>query len=134
MVGMSPPRSTPVPFGGRCPSARRLARILDVADLTAAVDLENLSERWPPVARVPAEDRRNGAARLRACYAGRRLVIACGPEVSRALGGPPQPLSATRTGDWLVACIPHPSGRNRWWNAGGGEERVRRFLEALAAD
>lgn len=73
-----------------------------------------------------------------------RLVVVLGTQVRAALGLPlVRPLERTRTvlpttpsGDAQVAldwlAIPHPSGRNRWYNEPGNRERTGAMLLELA--
>jgi hypothetical protein len=66
-----------------------------------------------------------------------RIVLCWGPRVGQALGlEPDKPLwSASLVSpsgvNHVVAGIPHPSGRNRWWNDAANREEARLFVRML---
>ena len=82
---------------------------------------------------VPAA--RTAAAFLLPELAGRTVVV-LGAQVRAALGLPrTEPLVWRRSGpfkfDWIA--VPHPSGRNLWYNEPGRRDEVGAMLWALAA-
>lgn len=114
-----------------------LARIelpcLTLAQYYQAFERANLinAREWKP---TPA---RREAARLR----GRlresrgRVVVALGREVRDLLKVPPEwpwvlPLDM---GGWTVRCLPHPSGRCRWYNGPNERQLAAMMLAELAA-
>ena len=130
VVGECAPRGgDPLSLDGM--SGRRLAELLN--GLT--YETRNLCEReWDDVA-ARAEWRR-----IRGEIAGKRVtVILLGRRVSRAAGLARMDL-LTWGNMWAdesdqygvrVGLLPHPSGRNRWWNDPDNQEAARRFLCAV---
>lgn len=61
-----------------------------------------------------------------------RVVVVLGTEVRKALGlAPAEPLSCNDAGGFRWVAVPHPSGRNRWFNEPANFELSRRVLAAL---
>jgi len=120
-------------------STLALARLAgcDYATLTARADFRNLlsafpgrrASNWGDVfdARAAAE----AAARLSTELTG--LAICLGRNVARAFGrGELPPLSIVALSDELsLALLPHPSGRNRWYNNPANRAAAARFLRDL---
>jgi uracil-DNA glycosylase len=122
IVGQAPGRGADgcVPFS-EGPTLRRMADLCGVSrdEFPAMFDLVNLIDYWPGRAgdgdAFPMAEARERAAAM--SVAGRPLVLLAGRAVERAFG--------LRRGDWFevrdlrgapCAVVPHPSGRNRWWN------------------
>lgn len=127
--------------GGRV--GRRLA---DAAGLTedqfaATFERWNLLDAWPGRAGEKGDLFPRGAAsaaaeRLLPMLDGHHVVL-LGWNVERAFGlGIDAPMvwrqHEWRSGEMLVAVLPHPSGVNLWWNDAGNVERARAFLSGLA--
>lgn len=64
---------------------------------------------------------------------GRPFIILAGVNVARAFGVEPTFLTWQTLRGVPAAVIPHPSGRNRWWNDQAKTERVREFLRTAFA-
>lgn len=61
-----------------------------------------------------------------------RVVVVLGTEVRKALElAPAEPLSCNDAGGFRWVAVPHPSGRNRWFNEPANFERSRRVLAVL---
>lgn len=75
--------------------------------------------------RFPIAEARVAARALRPLFAGRQVIL-LGRNVADAFHG----YGGVPFLHWHkhVAVIPHPSGRNRWWNDPTNQERVRDFL------
>lgn len=145
LVGQAPSRSsrpdTPLTGG------RSGARIQELAGLTLLEYVRlfarcNLMSAWPGAAGAKGDAFPRGAARAAAAEIAPalrgRIVVAVGLGVARALGaefGFPvglEFLAWTTVGDVEIACLPHPSGVNLWWNDPANVRRARRFLMRLA--
>ncbi len=121
---------------GLGPSAGRLARLAglgDSASLHRAFTVVNLVGQ--PVAgfRWPAEEARHVATVLSQSVDGGRFVL-CGRRVAAAFGlrpGVPYFEWVRRPG-FAAAVVPHPSGKNRWWNERRNLARAKRFFRSLA--
>lgn len=136
VVGEAPGRGTDPARPLRGDSGRRLARYAglggDVGELARRAERVNLVDRFPggqgKGCRFPREDARRGARDLLALAPGRDLLL-LGKRVAGALGWTDAeylrwlPLKSCR-----LACVPHPSGVNRWWNDPANRRRARAFL------
>ncbi len=124
LVGLDPGGNGQVPLDPEYPSGRRLADLygLSPEDYLERTDRVNLH----PLPRPASED--DGAATCLAPLLRGRRVLALGGRVSRALGAGPDLTSWSLRGDSVIASLPHPSGRCRWWNDGTNAESARGFL------
>lgn len=74
---------------------------------------------------------RDAARAMRPSLEG-RVVVILGTDVRKALElEPAEPLSCNDAGDFGWVAVPHPSGRNRWFNEPANFEAARRVLAAL---
>ncbi len=126
------------PLGGRC--GIRLAGMMgiDLETYRASVERMNLYQRWLgsrsdrgdvwPFMRARAR-----AQRLHGRLSSRTVVF-MGKRVADAFGL--RGVDYLEWVDWFdAACIlPHPSGRNRWWNDPVHRMRAERFLWELGRD
>lgn len=110
-------------------SGRRLVELSGLTRMgfflaTKRTNVVELPEHWRDVDLVVA-----GVRRVQDRMIGRRTIL-LGARVASALGydGYPQ-----FTWDEEVALMPHPSGRNRFWNDPANVERARAFLTAAMA-
>lgn len=139
LLGPAPGPSPGPPLGGRV--GARLAALAGVWDLSAHFDLDNVLKDWPGAA--PGGGDRFPLAEVREALRNRppaRSVVYLGRELARlaaVLEGWPAALAPCTT--WQLpdgrrrAWIPHPSGRNRWYNDPANVARASAFLAALAA-
>lgn len=150
LVGEAPPkRMRPALWllpdkSGRRHSANRLLeatgweleRYLEV--FTTRTNLLASSDGWShPRARVAARSIVELAEEPRILVLGKRAARAfeLDPPGAAALCDAP-PFAWRRSGTVELAWMPHPSGRNRWWNQYGHREQAREFfveLDALAS-
>jgi hypothetical protein len=77
-----------------------------------------------------AERARVAAAKIKERLKGRRVIV-LGSQAWTALGLPKknlmEPHFATDGTRWIM--LPHPSGKNLWYNDAANREKVRRFFE-----
>lgn len=123
VVGESTPRDAPGPLLGRTGVV-----LAGLSGLSASA--------WRDVRRANLFDRpQDGWPRAQARVRAAALRVTCptvllGRRVAEAFGVPDLPLGAWRGN---VTVIPHPSGRNRWYNNPLHRDAVRRVLAPLAA-
>lgn len=123
VVGESP-NGRDRPFDG--PVGERLAALLGVRDLRDAAEPANLLtddevERGATVALL--------RSRAAALQTRRRVVILCGRAAAAAFGLGDAPFLEWRDVDRAaVVVVPHPSGRNRWWNEEENRAAAERVL------
>lgn len=133
LIGEAPgPAGDGLPLEG--PVGRRLA---DWAGVPWEAYLE-LTERHNLYASDPgpwsAEDARRHAQSVFPQLVGRRTIL-LGRRVADAFGIREGPFRWIRVGPTSVAVVPHPSGRNRYWNDPAHVDLARSFLrEALAEE
>lgn len=134
LVGVAPPRPelnicAPLVSGA---TGRRLERLAGVPrnHLQYYYATENLFARYESQYCRPSRRRATGTTLVRS-YPGRVLVL-LGVEVRWACGY--EWLEWGRwyddLGDWLVAALPHPSGRTRWYNSAENRAVASRVLES----
>lgn len=117
-------------------SGLRLAEWLEVADARDACATVNLFDRRPdPWDRIDAA---SAARELLVRYEQRRLLL-CGRKVAEAFGlRSAEPLVWTPlelVGTFrLVAYLPHPSGRCRWYNEPSNVHAAREFVRWAVDD
>lgn len=56
-------------------------------------------------------------------------VVLCGSHVCESFGVPFTPLSLHKRENVILYVLPHPSGRNRWWNT--NSEAAREFVQSI---
>lgn len=100
-----------------------------------ALDRRNLLNHFPGSG-FPVSEARAAAEAMTPSLSGRRVLL-LGTGVACAFGLNPTPASYlswvdTTTG-LRVAVVPHPSGRNRWYNDPANGEAARAFLTAACA-
>lgn len=147
VLGVAPAERGAEPWSPDSPSGRRLAELAGLSPdgLRAVLRLDNLVS-YPDPARSSL--RRAGKAyefdlSLRYVLAGTEVVRALGP---RALcGRDSRRLPWHRSGpgvlEWyesaegvVMAVLPHPSGRNRWYNDARCRGAAERFLRKVVAE
>jgi hypothetical protein len=79
---------------------------------------------------VPPEHDLEAGVNLLPILRGRR-VVTLGDRVSRVLGVTGLFDWAVRPGGFVGAAMPHPAGRNRWWNAPEHTRNAKGFLRSL---
>lgn len=140
LVGLGPGPNTH-PDYPLWPSPRTSAggRLLALTGLTAreyfrAFERHNLFDHCPAAAELTPANLRAQYARLRPRVFGAALLVLLGREVHVAFGMEGRPLLK-----WHprllseVALLPHPSGRNRWFNDAGNARAARMFFRELAS-
>ena len=147
IVGQAPgPSGCGEPVGGRI--GRRLAGYMGVTleEFLERFDRENLVDRYPGRSgegdAFPAAEARERARKV--CFEDRPYVLLLGRGVAGAFGLGAQPwltwayvkrVLPAQLGTVFVharvAVVPHPSGRNRWWNEQANRERAGEFLGDL---
>lgn len=107
---------------------------------------DNVAERpparWDAAARTAAHSRaRRVVDEHYVASDGHLFVICVGRRAADAVGLPPRcvPFVQHRVGAAILgrfppaaAFVPHPSGRNRWWNEPINMERARMFLQLVS--
>lgn len=131
IVGEAPSRRGCPPFANGSGSGARLCKLLDVTEmeLRSGFELHNLYSlpRGRPFDRAAA---RRKALEFplgqydAAVLAGRQVARAFGPGEARFF----ELVIVRGVPTWV---IPHPSGRNRWWNVELNERRALRFFRTL---
>lgn len=107
-------------------------RLAEYASLTMSEYLER-TERHnlfdSPIEKWPREEAALHAGVVWSSLVGRRTIL-LGQRVADAFGIRWRELSWAQLDDrgTEVALIPHPSGRNIWWNEAGNRAEARRFL------
>jgi len=118
IVGESPNSGRERALDG--PSGRRLAYLLGLSDVEHLDDLvECANLLTDDEVEVGAADMRMDLihARAAALPARRRVVIVCGRTAAAGFGLEDAPFFEWReVGRAAVVVVPHPSGRNRWWD------------------
>lgn len=107
-------------------------RLAEYAGITFAEYLErterrNLFSEYQPEWSVPLA--RERARAMFPMLIGRRTIL-LGQRVSHAFELHWPPLNWVTIGDQSTAILPHPSGRNHWWNDATNRAQARRFLRA----
>lgn len=140
LVGLAPGPNTnpeyplwPAPAGS---AGGRLYALsgLRMVDYLGTFERHNLLDRCPKPADLTAERLARAYAGLRPTLVGCPYVVLLGREVAEAFG-----LAEAELLTWhkvklsLVAVLPHPSGRNRWYNTAENVARVRDFFKELAS-
>lgn len=101
-------------------------------DYLRAFDRANLFPEYPGT-KWPAVDARVAAGAIRFLLR-KRLAIFVGRRVSAAFGyGDLEWCKAQYDTDWQmgVVCIPHPSGRNLWYNDAENSDKVRALFDGI---
>jgi len=131
-IGQAPGHPGPVrPLEGR--NGKRLASLLGVSveEYLSGTDRVNLLNEYPGRAgngdAFPLDAARAAAREMLPRLKG-RVVILLGRGVARAFGVRANFLEIEHRDGVTFATIPHPSGRNRWWNDPANVERAARFL------
>lgn len=115
-------------------SGKRLAELagvhyLDFYLLTERTNVVELLPQWRDKTLVQESVRKIYEERM----AGRRTIL-LGSRVSAAFGFTAEPLSWVLVDQHReVARMPHPSGRNHWWNDRQNYESARAFLSEAVA-
>lgn len=113
-------------------SGKRLAELagvhyLNFYMLTERTNVVELLPQWRDRALV-----QESVGQIRHRMAGRRTIL-LGSRVSAAFGFTAEPLTWVTEADREVARMPHPSGRNHWWNDRQNYESARAFLSEAVA-
>lgn len=135
LVGLSPgPNTKPgypmFPYP-KTSAAGRLCEVLRMrrSEYVVTFDRVNLWPVWPPPGRV---DLRASACNLAATLLNGRRVIALGKDVAGAfVPGLSEWFVVAMHRDTTVMLIPHPSGRNLWYNNSMNVKRVRVKVHAF---
>jgi uracil-DNA glycosylase len=148
-VGQAPSRETNglPPFVGRC--GKFLADLIgvDQATMLASHDFRNVLDRWPGKGvggdLFPMKESRVAAKELLAKECPGRAVVLLGNNVARAFGlkafkylelyQVKDPEDPAKVSVPLLTVVPHPSGRNHFFNRVENRAAVAKFLRALAA-
>jgi hypothetical protein len=129
-VGISPGNSSKEPLSLHGMSGKRLSRLLRLPseEYLARFDRVNLL----PFDGISCYDEvvADLVENLRPLLRGRR-VVALGSKVQRALNLPDKWFDWSYEPGFVGASIPHPSGKNRWWNDPGQCQQAGVFLEKL---
>lgn len=133
LVGQAPGRNGGEPLAGAI--GRRLASLcaLTYEEYLEAFGRVNVLDRWPGRSgsgdSFPMREAREAGRLLLDVHRG--PLVALGTAVADCLGFPRHHLCR-----WLqaegraVAVVPHPSGRNRWWNDPANREAAGVFLRS----
>lgn len=132
LVGEAPPVPGMRPFDG--PSGRMLDRWAGWPAGWRATRLVGLNLFHSPVDRWSTSEARAAADALWPVLALLDGVLLAGARVARAFGLQGQPWLSWRATDPAVAVVPHPSGRNRWWNAPEDRAAARLFLSGIMVE
>ncbi len=57
------------------------------------------------------------------------VIVSCGQRATEALGAKYTPLSIQEIEGVILYVLPHPSGRNRWWNS--NSELAKEFIQLI---
>jgi hypothetical protein len=129
IIGEAPTDGSPYALEGR--GGARLAEYagLSWAQYLTRTERHNLISR--PVDAWPTREARDAAQAVWPSLLGRRTIL-LGQNVARAFGVGEVPLRWRVVDDHgtEVAIVPHPSGRNLWWNDPEHRSAARRFLRA----
>jgi uracil-DNA glycosylase len=130
IVGLAPSSALPAgvpPFAAaRGGSGRRLAALAGVTSVAAVAETRNLFDVPVGAGALPRE-LLVGQGHCRPLPEG--AVVLLGRQVATAYGYERlAPLIWHRRAGRRVAVLPHPSGRNRWWNDARNSARAALFL------
>lgn len=130
LIGEAPGRTPGLPFDGRC--GRFLERLTGVHP-RSAFTCRNVLDRFPGDAGggavFPLREARKAASRIVL----RGVVLLAGKRVAAAFGVRARYFAPVSVGRATVYVIPHPSGRNRWWNSPENRAMAAAFLATIIA-
>ncbi len=124
ILGLEPQKSRNGPLVGESLSGARLARLCGIVPSDFQQIFDPINLYWQP----GKTEEKAAAVNLRYILRGRRVIV-LGRQVASAIQAPVDWFQwRRRSNEFVVATIPHPSGKNHWWNDFSNRKRASRFL------
>jgi thymidylate kinase len=125
LVGISPGNASDEPLSPIGASGRLLAKLLGVSSKEYIAQFDRIN-----ILHSATDGVKPAVKNLLPILRGRR-VVALGSQVRRALDLPESWFDWNINRGFVGTSMPHPSGRNRWWNDHSNREQAKTFMQTL---